>query len=205
MPFTALAIMAGVAAVVPLLFITRLPAALRGWAAAAVPFALFVGFATMLPGVAAGMIPTDALRWVPSLGVELAFRVDGLSLLMALLITGIGAGVFAFSGRYLASHPRQGRFLAVLSLFMAAMLGTVTSDHLIALFVFWELTSLTSFLLIGFKGESAKARAAALQALLVTGAGGLMLLAALADYRRGRSGGGLAETKAAPAKSGERT
>ncbi|NYZ14727.1 putative monovalent cation/H+ antiporter subunit A [Azospirillum sp. RWY-5-1] len=178
MPFTALAIAAAIAAAAPLLLITRLPPAVRGWAAAAVPFALFVGFATMLPGVAAGSIPTDVMRWVPSLGVELAFRVDGLSLLMALLITGIGAGVFAFSGRYLAGHPRQGRFLAVLALFMAAMLGTVTSDHLIALFVFWELTSLTSFLLIGFKGESERARAAALQALLVTGAGGLMLLAA---------------------------
>ncbi len=179
MPLTALAIAAGVAAMGPLLLIGRVPVAARGWLAAGLPFVLFLAFAARVPAAGAGEAVAESWRWVPSLGVELSFRLDGLSLLMALLITGIGAGVFAFSGRYLAGHPRQGRFLAVLSLFMAAMLGTVTADHLIVLFLFWELTSVASFLLIGFNGESERARACALQALLVTGAGGLALLAAV--------------------------
>jgi len=115
--------------------------------------------------------------WVPSLGVELAFVLDGLSLLMLLMITGVGTAVFVYAGGYLAGHPQQQRVYLLLSLFMVAMIGCVTADNLIVLFLFWELTSLLSFLLVGFNHEQAGSRKSAQQAFLVTGSGGLALLA----------------------------
>ena len=122
----------------------------------------------------------DEVRpWVDALGVELAFRLDGLSLTFALMILGIGALIAIYAGSYMGKHPRIGRFFAFFLLFMAAMLGLVLSDDLFALFVFWELTSLSSFLLIGFEHGHEDNRAAARQALVVTGAGGLVLLAGL--------------------------
>jgi multicomponent Na+:H+ antiporter subunit A len=118
-----------------------------------------------------------AFSWVPFLGIDLTFLLDGLSLLFCLLITGIGTLVVVYSGGYLAGHPELGRFHAYILMFMASMLGVVLSDNAIALFVFWELTSLSSFFLIGFDHEREAARVAALQALLVTGLGGLALMA----------------------------
>jgi multicomponent Na+:H+ antiporter subunit A len=109
--------------------------------------------------------------------VALSFRLDGLSLLFALLITGIGALVIFYAAAYLGEKPGLGRFLALILLFLFAMLGLVLADNLGCLFVFWELTSISSYLLIGFRHRREGARAAALQALLVTGAGGLALLA----------------------------
>ena len=114
---------------------------------------------------------------MPALGVNLSFTVDGLSLLFALLISGVGALVLVYAGGYLAGSPQLGRLYAFLLFFMASMLGLVLADNLLLLFVFWELTSLSSYLLIGFDHERAEARAAALQALLVTGGGSLALLA----------------------------
>jgi multicomponent Na+:H+ antiporter subunit A len=111
--------------------------------------------------------------------VELAFRLDGLSLLFALLITGIGTLIVLYAGAYLSDHHHLGRFHAYLLGFMAAMLGLVLADDLIAMFVFWELTSVTSFLLIAFQHDKQESRRAALQALLITGGGGLALLAGL--------------------------
>jgi multicomponent Na+:H+ antiporter subunit A len=118
------------------------------------------------------------LAWAPSLGLTLSFNLDGLGLLFATLITGIGALVVLYASRYLEGHRDAGRFYASLFAFMGAMLGVVLSDNVLTLFVFWELTGFTSFLLIGFDHDRAAARAAALQALIVTGAGGLALLAA---------------------------
>jgi multicomponent Na+:H+ antiporter subunit A len=118
------------------------------------------------------------LAWAPSLGLTLSFNLDGLGLLFATLITGIGALVVLYASRYLEGHRDASRFYAPLFAFMGAMLGVVLSDNVLTLFVFWELTGFTSFLLIGFEHERAAARAAALQALIVTGAGGLALLAA---------------------------
>jgi len=115
--------------------------------------------------------------WVPSLGVELAFRIDGLSALMLLLITGIGSAVFVYTGGYLTGRADQLRAYRLLTLFMFAMIGSVTSDNLLLLFLFWEATSLLSFLLVGFNHERGEARRSALQALLVTGSGGLVMLA----------------------------
>ncbi|MCH8508016.1 MAG: DUF4040 domain-containing protein [Phycisphaerales bacterium] len=105
--------------------------------------------------------------------------MDGLSLMFALLVTGVGALVVAYAGGYLAGHHHLGRFYGYLIAFMASMLGLVVSDNLIAIFIFWELTSVTSFLLIGFGHDRAAARTAALQAMIVTGLGGLALLAGL--------------------------
>jgi multicomponent Na+:H+ antiporter subunit A len=118
------------------------------------------------------------LPWAPSLGLSLSFNLDGLGLLFAILITGIGALIVLYASRYLEGHAQAGRFYASLFAFMGAMLGVVLSDNILTLFVFWELTGFTSFLLIGFEHERAAARAAAVQALIVTGAGGLALLAA---------------------------
>ena len=118
------------------------------------------------------------LVWAPSLRLSLSFNLDGLGLLFATLITGIGALIVLYASRYLEGHADAGRFYASLLAFMGAMLGVVLSDNILTLFVFWELTGFTSFLLIGFEHDRAAARNAALQALIVTGAGGLALLGA---------------------------
>ncbi len=133
----------------------------------------------MIPVIAAGDTLRFVWEWVPSLGVNVSFYIDGLSLTFALLITGIGALVMLYSARYLAGHIHQARFSLFLTSFMLAMLGLVSSDNLLALFVFWELTTITSYLLIGFSHDTAKARRSALQALLMTGIGGLALLAGI--------------------------
>ena len=128
--------------------------------------------------VARGEYAVGRTAWVPSLGIEWAFRVDGLANLFVLLIAGIGALVVLYASGYLRGHPRLGRFYAFLFLFMGAMLGVATSDDLIVLFVFWELTTIASFLLIGFQHDRALARDAARRSLLVTG-----------DRRAGPAGG----------------
>ncbi|MCC5861264.1 MAG: DUF4040 domain-containing protein [Gammaproteobacteria bacterium] len=115
--------------------------------------------------------------WIPALDIELAFRIDGLSALMLLMITGVGVAVFVYAGGYLSGHPDQKRAYLLLSLFMVAMIGCVTADHVLVLFVFWEGTSLLSFLLVGFYHERRESRKSAQQSLLVTGTGGLILLA----------------------------
>tara|TARA_A100001391_G_scaffold131718_1_gene90947 strand:- start:59643 stop:62441 length:2799 start_codon:yes stop_codon:yes gene_type:complete len=115
--------------------------------------------------------------WVPSLGLELAFRLDGLALLFALLVLGIGLLVILYARYYLSAKEKAGRFFAFLLLFMGAMLGVVTSDNLLLLVLFWELTSLSSFLLIGFWSHQSTARKGARMAMTITGMGGLALLA----------------------------
>ncbi|MEO7223273.1 MAG: proton-conducting transporter membrane subunit, partial [Devosia sp.] len=148
-----------------------------GWILAIVPAALFVALFTTIPDVATGRPLKIAIDWVPALDLRLSFLIDGLGLVFALLITGIGAFIVLYSGSYLDGHPHRGRFLAFMLLFMGAMLGLVLSDSLVGLFVFWELTSVTSFLLIGFDHEREAARRGAIQALVVTGIGGLSLMA----------------------------
>jgi len=118
-------------------------------------------------------------EWAPSLGIELAFTLDGLSRLFALLITGIGTLIFVYAGPYMAGHPFTGRLFALLLLFMGSMLGLVLAGNVLTLYVFWELTSISSYLLIGFDHQRHSARTAALQALIVTTLGGLAMLAGL--------------------------
>jgi multicomponent Na+:H+ antiporter subunit A len=143
----------------------------------ALPIVLFVWFCSMIPAVSSGDILVWETAWLPQRGIDLDFVVDGLSLLFALLITGIGAFIMLFAGEYMKGYPQRGRFTLFLVSFMLAMLGVVLSDNLVALFVFWELTTITSFLLIGYSHENATARRSALQGLLVTGAGALAMLA----------------------------
>ncbi|RMX08198.1 DUF4040 domain-containing protein [Corticibacter populi] len=145
------------------------------------PLALLAVFLQWLPAVSGGQSILQSWAWAPSLGVELALRLDGFAMLFVLLITGIGTLVTLYAIAYFAAYPRRerARFVLLIQLFMAAMLGTVLADDVIALFVFWELTSLLSFLLIGFDASSANARKAALQSLLITAAGGLALFAGL--------------------------
>jgi multicomponent Na+:H+ antiporter subunit A len=146
---------------------------------ALLPASLLIYFASFAGRIAKGERVTVSYAWAPNLGVNLSFALDGLSLLFALLICGIGALVVIYAGGYLAGHHQLGRFYAFLLLFMASMLGLVLADNLLLLFVFWELTSISSFLLIGFDHEQEASRAAALQALLVTGGGGLALFAGM--------------------------
>jgi multicomponent Na+:H+ antiporter subunit A len=142
------------------------------------PALLTLGLANELRSIAATGNRLVELPWAPSLGLTLSFNLDGLGLLFALLITGIGALIVIYASGYLHRHPQAGRFYASLFAFMGAMLGVALSDNIFTLFVFWELTGFTSFLLIGFDHEREDARSSALQALVVTGAGGLALLAA---------------------------
>ncbi|RVT87028.1 putative monovalent cation/H+ antiporter subunit A [Rhodobacteraceae bacterium CCMM004] len=145
----------------------------------AISAALFLYFLAMIPDVAASGALVIHWQWVPSLDIALSWRLDGLSLTFALLISGIGTLVMLYSNSYLRGHPQYARFALFLTSFMLAMLGLVLSDNLIALFVFWELTTITSYLLIGFGHETPKGRRSALQALFVTGAGALAMLAGL--------------------------
>ena len=149
----------------PLLPLALLPAAL---------------FALLLYAFAVAPLPWRLTwPWIPSLGIELALYIDGLAGQFLLLILGIGTLVFIYGAGYLAGDPRGGRVYLLLLLFMAAMVGAVVSDHLLLLFVFWELTSVLSFLLVGFDHHREESRKSAQQALVVTGGGGLFLLAGL--------------------------
>ncbi|NLS09380.1 Na+/H+ antiporter subunit A [Nesterenkonia sp. MY13] len=124
--------------------------------------------------------PGEVFEWIPQLGVELAFRMDALSLVLSLLISGVGALVMLYCARYFA--PREttaGAFAAQLFAFAAAMLGLVLSDDLVMLFIFWELTTILSFLLIGYSAHRIFARRSAIQALIVTTFGGLAMLVGL--------------------------
>ncbi len=140
------------------------------------PVALFIYFLQLAPAVAVGSLPFN-YPWVPALGVNLNFTLDGLALLFCLLITGIGTLVFAYTAAYLKGHKYLDRLFCYLCIFMASMLGLVLSDNVITLFVFWELTSISSFFLIGFNNGEAAARRSALLALAITGGGGFLLLA----------------------------
>ena len=162
------------------------------WPLAAVPLFIFLHFAGFLEPVAQGRPVAGGYDWVPSLGVRFSWYLDGLSLTFALLISGIGTLIVLYSGGYLKGHPHQGRFLSFMLMFMGAMLGLVVSDSFLMLFVFWELTSITSFLLIGFDhSRRSRAPRRTCRRWSVTGLGGLSLLAGLlvlsADHRRRRS------------------
>jgi multicomponent K+:H+ antiporter subunit A len=126
-----------------------------------------------------GEVVRQTMEWIPAIGLDLSFRLDGLSLLFLLLILGIGLLVILYAKYYLSSKDSMGQFYAYLMLFMSAMVGIVISNNLIQLWMFWELTSISSFLLISFWSHKSDARKGARMALTVTGAGGLALLAGL--------------------------
>ena len=157
--------------------IVRETGAAAGWILAIVPAGIFAALATMIGEVAGGRIVRFGIGWVPALDLRFDFLIDGLSLTFCLVVSGIGAFILIYAGSYLKTHRQLGRFMAILLAFTGSMLGLVLSDSLVALFVFWELTAVASYLLIGFEHERPAARRAALQALIVTAIGGLALLA----------------------------
>jgi multicomponent Na+:H+ antiporter subunit A len=163
----------GVAILAPL----AVRAGVRGYLWAAFPWAGFIAFAVRIlsPSGASG---SESTPWIDALSIDLSFRLDGLSGLFALLVLGIGGCIVAYADGYFAHSSGKPRFYGFLFAFMGSMLGLVLADDLITLFVFWELTSITSFLLIGFDHEEEDARRSARQALVVTGMGGLALLGA---------------------------
>lgn len=162
---------------IPFLFTRRGHTATAGAAGLVTASALALVLACHAPGAFAGRLETARLAWAPSWGLDLVFRMDGLALLFCVLVLGIGMLVIVYARSYMSDDGHHPRFYAFLLLFMGAMLGIVTSEHMVGLVVFWELTSLSSFLLVGFKSDSSDARRAARRALGVTGFGGLCLLA----------------------------
>ncbi|MFV0338792.1 MAG: putative monovalent cation/H+ antiporter subunit A [Chthoniobacterales bacterium] len=173
---TALALVSLLAALAPTLH--RFLRDASGWLFATVPAGIFFYFGQKLLLLSQTGATSESTPWIPTLGIELSFLYDGLSLLFVLLISGIGTLIFIYAGGYLKGHAQRGRFFCFLSIFMGAMLGVVTAENLLTLFIFWELTSLSSYLLIGFNHEKPESRAAALQAFLVTFTGGQAMLVA---------------------------
>jgi len=159
--------------------LVRLAKERSGWLLALAPGAAFVFLLISGNPHLTGDAWRASIPWAPSLGFNWDVWVTPVGLILALLVTGVGTLVTIYAGGYLASSPQQGRFFVMLFLFMGAMLGLALTENLIVFFVFWELTSVSSFLLIGFYHTKAEARKSALHALLVTGAGGLVLLAGI--------------------------
>jgi multicomponent Na+:H+ antiporter subunit A len=141
------------------------------------PFAAFAYTLTQTPVVLAGGAVTESIPWIPQLGISLSFRVDTLAWLLALIVTGIGGLVLIYCARYFdRDEPGLGRFAGLLLAFAGTMYGLVTADDLVVMFMFWEITSVLSYLLIGHYIDRKESRGAALQALLVTTFGGLVML-----------------------------
>ncbi|HEY4616198.1 MAG TPA: Na+/H+ antiporter subunit A [Citricoccus sp.] len=190
---TVLIALFAVALVAPLIF--RLADRNGFYVLAAVPAAGFVWLLTRLPevletqrAVNAGAAPpshepgglVQTYPWMPDLGIELSFRMDALAAFMGLIVLGVGALVLAYCARYFKpGEPRNTAFGAQLVAFAGSMFGLVTTDDLIVLYTFWELTSVLSFLLIGYSAHRIFARRSAIQALIVTTFGGLAMLVGL--------------------------
>jgi len=152
---------------------------ISAWLTAIMP-AIALGIAIYYtPAVFAGETLLYSIQWIPAMGINLSFRLDGLALLFVFMILGIGLLVILYARYYLSAKDSMAKFYAFLMLFMTAMLGIVLSNNIIQLWVFWELTSVSSFLLISFWWHQSAARKGARMALAVTGAGGLALLAGL--------------------------
>ena len=139
-----------------------------GWFVLAVPATLAIIYATYIADVAKGEVFLAELPWIPSLNISVLSYLDGLSLLFSLLITGIGSLVVLYSIFYLDKQKEKlHNFYVYLLLFMTAMLGVVQSDHLITLYFFWELTSISSFLLIGYWYTRDASRFGALKSMMI--------------------------------------
>lgn len=166
----------------PFLLVLLVPALSRrlggrlGWAVFPFPLLTALYLLTLLPEVAGGRTFSATWAWAPSLGLSFTLVLDSFSLLFALLISGIGTLVTFYSIFYLDRDEDLNRFYAYILLFMGAMFGVVLSDNLLTLYMFWEITSISSFLLIGFWHQQAESRAGALKSMLITVAGGLALL-----------------------------
>ncbi len=149
------------------------------WILAAAPFSASVCFSAWLPAILSGQALVFRIAWMPSLELYATLYLDSLSALFALLVTGIGTLIIIYTGYYFRSGTGVWRFLAYILLFMTAMLGLVIAGDVITLFLFWEVTSVASFLLIAYKYTERRAREGAFKSLLITGGGGIALLAGL--------------------------
>lgn len=147
-----------------------------GWLVLIVPAVVFIMLARLIPIVANGHTYTHTYRWIPSLDINFTVYLDGLSMIFGLLISGIGMLVILYSIFYLSSKESLQHFYCYLLLFMGAMLGVVFSDNLMVLYAFWELTSVSSFLLISFWHHRKASRAGAQKSMLITVSGGVSML-----------------------------
>jgi len=165
---------------VPILYKKFCPRIHTGWFVFLVPLLIFVYLITFIPDIANGNTIITSLPWIPSYNINFTTYIDGLGLMFGLLITGIGALVILYSIFYL-SKEREAlhNFYVYLLMFMGAMLGLVFSDNIFVLYVFWELTSVSSFLLIAYWYEREKSRYGAQKSMLITIFGGLAMLAGL--------------------------
>jgi len=167
-----------VAAIAILIFLRNFTRFHIGWFVLIVPSLLFFLLARHIPEISKGQAISHMLNWIPSYDINIIARLDGLSMLFGLLITGIGILVVLYSIYYLSTEQSLVHFYIYLLLFMGSMLGVVFSDHLMMLYVFWELTSISSFLLIAFWYQRKGSRYGAKKALLITVLGGFAMLAA---------------------------
>ena len=141
-----------------------------------VTLAAFVGLLTNLPAVLAGDVVQNGFNWFPHLGLNVTLMLDGLGFFFATMILGIGLLIICYARFYLAREDNMGEFFTYLLLFQGAMVGIVLSDNILLLLIFWELTSLSSFLLIGYWKHLEAGRQGARMALTVTGMGGLAMI-----------------------------
>lgn len=161
---------------VPMLF-RKLKDIHTGWFVLFIPLALFIYYLGFIKTTMDGGFAISEFGWIPSLGISIVSYIDGLSLLFTLIITGIGALVVLYSIFYLDKNKEKlNHFYVYLLIFMTAMLGVVQSDNVISLYLFWELTSISSFLLIGYWNARDKSRFGALKSMMITVFGGLMML-----------------------------
>lgn len=146
------------ACIVPFLFKYLNRQVHTGWFVMIVPLSILIYLLQFIPDVASGMTFEYTLSWIPSLGIEFTAYVDGLALLFALLISGVGTLVILYSIFYMSKKEALHNFYIYLLMFMGAMLGVVFSDHLLVFYGFWELTSVSSFLLISYWYERKSSR-----------------------------------------------
>ncbi|SMQ67431.1 multisubunit sodium/proton antiporter, MrpA subunit /multisubunit sodium/proton antiporter, MrpB subunit [Plantibacter sp. VKM Ac-1784] len=172
---TILLVFAAIAVATPTL--TRVLSTKVFYVIACMPAAAFVWTLFQTGTVTSGGTVVETIEWIPQLSIALSFRMDTLAWLLSLVVTGVGALVLLYCGRYFSStEPGLGRFAALLFTFAGTMFGLVTADDIIVMFMFWEITSVLSYLLIGHYTDRKESRGAALQALLVTTFGGLVML-----------------------------
>lgn len=166
----------------------RIPTNVMGWMLSIAPAAAFILLLQWAPALIAGEKFVGSFAWLPALDIQISLWLDGLSALFALLVTGIGALVVIYAGYYFTNafstpeergENKDARFFLYILLFMMSMLGLVLAGDVITLFVFWEGTSITSFLLVAYKTKDETARKGAFKALFITGGGGIALLAGL--------------------------
>lgn len=151
-----------------------------GWFVILVPLTIFTYFCTFFPEISSGEVIIATLPWIPTYHIDLIFLLDGLSYVFTLLIVGIGSLVVLYSIYYLNKEREQlHNFYVYLLIFMGAMLGLVVSDNIFTLYVFWEITSISSFLLIAYWYQRERSRYGAQKSMLITISGGLAMLSGL--------------------------